>query len=293
MTSHLPSFTKEPLILPPQQSQNHLNAKVGGSFDQNRMFSNAGEQKSQFIGNFSNIDGKVGGPSSGVSTFSSTHDSPASDAAHLIKAWHTPNFQNSHILPSALHMQLPFRGQLGNVDTDQFHSDPGSTRSMSQVTLPQISSFRPGLVPINMQNSTQPSLLQSNMLMAQEPRPNLPLQPSLNYGYLAQGRGPHRGPNPSSLVPGVQSLPIPNAPNMSFHVPGATMQPLLRGPFPGTTQALPMGQNIGQVGPNASGGGALSGLITSLMAQGLISITKQVCVCPSIVFCKVNSILVP
>ncbi|KAL8487674.1 hypothetical protein ACS0TY_024118 [Phlomoides rotata] len=286
LTSHVPSFTQEPLILPTQQSQSHFNAKVGGSFDQNRMFLTAGEQNSQFIGNFSNIDGKVGGPSNGVSTFSSTHDSLASDAAHLTKAWHPPNFQNSHILPSALPMQMPFRGQFVNIDADQIHSDPGSTRSMSQVTMPQISTFRPGLFPINMQNTTQPSLLQSNMLMAQEARPNFPLHcsapipsntmvPSLNYGYLAQGRGPPRGPNPSNLVPGVQSLPNPNAPNMSFHVPGANVQPLLRGPFPGTTQALPMGQNIGQVGPNASGGGALSGLFTSLMAQGLISIAKQ------------------
>lgn len=303
MTSHIPpSFARESLIFPPRQSRSHFNAKGGVSFAESRSFLTAGEQKPPVIGNFLNIDGKVGGPSSDVSTFSSTYDSPApeirlAEAAALTKAWHPANFQNSHILPSlsALPSQMQIRGQFGmtnaaNIVVDQIHSEPGSNRSMSQVTLPQISSIRPGLVPVNLQSTARPSLVQPNLLMAQEARQNLPLPssapipsntmvPPLNYRYLAPGQGPPFGTTSSNLVPGVQSsLQSLNAPNMSFHVPGATLRPLPRGPLPGTTQALPIGQNIGQVAPSAPVGSGLSGLISSLMAQGLISLTKQVCI---------------
>ncbi|KAI3460150.1 hypothetical protein Pfo_016813 [Paulownia fortunei] len=297
LTSQIPpSFTRESLILPHQQFQSHFNAKEGGSFPENKTFLTAGEQKPPVIGNFINPDGKFGGPSSVVSTFSSTYDSPApeirsADAAALTKAWHPAKFQNSHILPSlsAFPPRMQIRGQVGmknatNIFVDQIHSEQhlGSTRSMAQMTLPQIPSLRPGPVPVNLQSTTQPSLVQPNLFMAQEARQNLPLPysapipsnamvPPLNYRYLAQAQGPI-GTTSSNLVPGMQSsLPILNAPNMPFHVPGASLQSLPRGPLPGTTQALP----IGQVAPAPPAGTAFSGLISSLVAQGLISLTKQ------------------
>lgn len=286
LTSHNPpSFVRESLILQPQ-SQSQFNAKGGGSLAESINFLTSGEQKPGVTGNFSNIDGKAGGPAGVVSTFSSTYDSLApeirlGDPAALTKAWNPGNFQNSQILPShsTLPPQMQIRGQFGmNNASNNVHSDPGSSRSMSQGNLPPVSSIRPGMLPVNLHSVAQPSLVHPNFLMSQEARQNLPLPytpitsntmvPPLNYGYLAQGQGPH------NLVSGVQSsLPILHAPNMLF--PGANLQHPPRGPIPRTNQALPIGQNIGQVAPNAPGGTALSGLIGSLMAQGLISLKNQ------------------
>ncbi|KAK6116030.1 hypothetical protein DH2020_008299 [Rehmannia glutinosa] len=282
LTSRIPpSFTRESLILPHQLSQSHFNAKEGGSLSENRSFLTAGEQKPPGIGNFSNTDMKFGGSSSVASTFNSTYNSPANeirsaDATALTNAWRPAKFQNSHMMPSrsALPPHMQIRGQFGmkNAFVDQIHSERhlGSNRNMPPLTLPQIHNPRPGPGPLNMQSTAQPSLVQTNIFMAQEARQNLHLPssapipsntmvPHLNHGYLAQPHGPPIGTT--------SSLPIFNAPNLPFHVP--------RGPHPGTTQALPIGQNVGQVAPTPPAGPALSGLISSLVAQGLISLTKQ------------------
>ncbi|KAG6409236.1 hypothetical protein SASPL_132270 [Salvia splendens] len=291
LTSHIPpNFGRESLILPPQQSQNQFNAKGGGSLAESRGFLTGGEQRSQ-VGNFSNIDWKSGGPAGVVSTFSSTYDSLApeiqSGDVALRKTWNPANFQNSQVLPShtSLPQQMQFRGQFGMKNgssiADQVQSEPGSSRSMPQLNLPQISSIRPGMVPMNLHGAAPP-----NFSVVRESRQNIHLPYSvpsssntmvspLNYGNLAHGQGP-AATTPHNLVPGMQSsLPILNGPNMSFQVPMATLQPPPRGSHPGTTQAYPIGQNNGQVAPNASVGNGLSGLISSLMVQGLISLPKQ------------------
>ncbi|KAG8390963.1 hypothetical protein BUALT_Bualt01G0138100 [Buddleja alternifolia] len=268
-----PSFVRESMILPHQQSQSHLNAKATSSFSESRSFPNAGEQKPSVPGSCLNTDGMFGVPSN--------YDSPdpeirSADASALTKSWRPGNFQSSHVLPSlsTLPPQMQIRGHVGmqnaaNSVVDQglnraFHSEQllGNNRSMSRMNLPQNPNQRPGPAPLNLQNTAQPSLLQPNLLMAQGVRQSLPPP---NYGYLPQGHGP----------PMQSSLPILNAPNMSFHVHGAAFQNPPRGPFPGTNQALPMGQNIGQVAHNPTSGVPFSGLISSLMAQGLISLTNQ------------------
>ncbi|KAL1564740.1 polyadenylation and cleavage factor 4-like isoform X1 [Salvia divinorum] len=273
-TSHIPpNFGRESLILLPQQSQSQFNAKESGSLAESRNFLTGGEQKSQ-VGNFSNIDWESGRPAGVVSTFSSTYNSLApeirSGDAALRNTWTPANFQNSQIMPShsSLPQQIQFRGQFGLKNAsniaDQVHSEPGSSRSMPLVNLPQTSSVRPGMVPVNLHGATHP-----NFPMARESRQNLHLPysvpgssntmaPPLNYGYLAQGQGP-----------------AGTTPHMSFQVPGVTLQPPLRGPHPGTVQAYPIGQNNGQVAPNGSVRNGLSGLISSLMVQGLISLPKQ------------------
>lgn len=282
MTNHIsPSFARESLILTSQQSQSQFNAKGGSSLAESRSFLGGGEQK-PLVGNFSNVDGKAGGPAAVVSTFSSNYDSLApeirlGDAAALTKAWNPANFQNSQILPSqsSLPQQMQFRGQFvmknaSNI-ADQVHSEPG--RSMPLVNLPQNSNIRPGMV--NLRGAAQ-----QHFFMARDARQNLPLQysasissntmvPPLNYGYLAQN-------------PGMQSsLPILNNPNMPFQV-----QPPPRGPIPGTTQALHTGQNIRQVAPNAP---EISVLLTSLMAHGILPPNKQVSM--FLLLCAVSSYL--
>ncbi|KAG6422057.1 hypothetical protein SASPL_118619 [Salvia splendens] len=248
-TNHIPrNFGRESLILPPQQSHGQFNANGSGSLAESRNFLTGGEQKSQ-VGNFSNIDWKSGQPAGVVSAFCPTYNSLApeirSGDAALRNTWNPANFQNSQVMPShsSLPQQMQFRGQFGMKNAsniaDQMHSEPGSSRSMPLVTLPQISSIRPGMVPVNLHGATQP-----NFSMARE--------------YLAQGQGP-----------------AGTTPQMSFQVPGATLQPPPRGPHPGTTQAFPIGQINGEVAPNGSVRNGLSGLISSLMVQGLISLPKQ------------------
>ncbi|PIN12436.1 mRNA cleavage and polyadenylation factor I/II complex, subunit Pcf11 [Handroanthus impetiginosus] len=258
---HPPSFARESLVLPHQHSQSQFNVKGGVSFSDNSSFLPAGEQKPPVAGNFSNTDGKFGRPSS-VSTFSSSYDMPAreirsADSAVLAKSWHPTNFQSSHVLPSlaTLPPQLQIRGQIGMNNTVNTEHHLGSTRSMSQVPLPQIPSQHPGSILMNLQNLPLPSSI---------PIPSNATVAPPNYGYMAQVQA-----RPIGSIP---SMPNLNPPNMSYHVPGAALP---GGPIPGTNQALPIGQNIGQVASNPPAGGALSGLISSLMAQGLISLTKQ------------------
>lgn len=290
------SYPIDSALLQHQQPQSHFNAKVGGYLSESRSFLTAGEQNPPVNGNFPNTDGKFG-VSSVVSTPSSTYESPAPDirsaeVAALTKAWHPAKFQNSQMPSlSTLPPRMQIGGQFGMknaANVDQIHPEQhfGNTKSMSQVTLPHITTLRPGSVPLHLQHTAQPSLVQPNLLMAQEARQylrspysepipsNAPVPP-MNYRYLTQAHGPS-GTTSSNIVSGVSSLPILHAPNLSFHVPGAALQSLPRGAHPGTTQALSICQNTGQIAPNPPPGPAFSGLISSLMAQGLISLSNQV-----------------
>ncbi|KAL0366277.1 UNVERIFIED_CONTAM: Polyadenylation and cleavage factor4 [Sesamum radiatum] len=261
LPSQIPPSFRESLVLPHLQSQSHLNVKGGGSFSESRSSLTGGEQKLPLIDNFSNTDGKLGGASSIASTFSSTYDTPIPDirTAHdaaLTKAWRPAKFQTPHMPSlSARPPQMHIRGQFGmktapNIVVDQGTAQPSLAQSMAQG---------------------------AGQLPSSVPTPSNTMVPPKSYGYLAHAQGPPIGTTSlSNIVPGVQSsLPVLNAPNMPFHVPGAALQPLPGVPLPGTSQAVPSGQTIGPVAPNAPGGGALSGLISSLVAQGLISLTKQ------------------
>lgn len=133
----------------------------------------------------------------------------------------------------------------------------------------------------NQQNQGQPQFLHS-----QEARnsflpsitsslpPHL-LAPPLNHGYGQQGHNPVMSMVPSNPVPAVQlPLPIQSTLNSSF-LPGGALPPLPPGPPPASSHMIPGSQSAGLVVPNQPPGNAFSGLISSLMAQGLISLTKQ------------------
>ena len=64
-------------------------------------------------------------------------------------------------------------------------------------------------------------------------------------------------------------LLIPNMPSGSLHLQGGTLPPFPPGPPP-ASQMMPATENVGDQPQSA----AFSGLISSLMAQGLISLTK-------------------
>ncbi|KAL2495348.1 polyadenylation and cleavage factor-like protein 4 [Forsythia ovata] len=284
----------------------HLNSEGGGSYSGTGSFSSACEVKPTIIGNFPSADGKFCRRPDVVSTIGSMFDSlspeiPSADAPASTESWLPAKLQSSYPLPSlaALPSQMQMRGQFrpmssGNVIVDQglnksIHSKQrfGGTNSMAQSKLPQFPSQRPGLVPLNLQSSAQAALVQPHLLMSQGVRLNLLLPSSapalshatiqpLNHGYTAQRHGPPSDTALHNIVLGVQSsLPINNAPNTSIYLPGVPLPSLPRGSPLGTTQSIPIPQNIGQLAPSPPAGGALSGLISSLVAQGLISLTKQ------------------
>ncbi|CAA3017046.1 polyadenylation and cleavage factor homolog 4 isoform X2 [Olea europaea subsp. europaea] len=281
-----------------------LNSKGGVSYSGTYSFSSAGEVKPPVMGNFPSTDERLSVPPDLVSTISSMFDSlspeiPSADAPALTESWLPAKLQSSYPLPSlsAFSYQMHSIGQFktmssGNVIVDQglnksIHSKQhfSGTNSMPRSKLPQFPIQRSGSVPLNLQSSAQAALVQPYLLKSQGVRLNLPLpsasglsratiQP-LNHGYTAQQHG---GPSDTSLcdiVLGVQSsLPINNAP-YTIHSLGMPLASLPRGPPLSRAQSLPIPQNIGLVTPSAPAGGALSGLISSLVAQGLISLSKQ------------------
>ncbi|CAI9755114.1 unnamed protein product [Fraxinus pennsylvanica] len=252
------TYTRESWNLPHRQLQHYLNAKEGSSHSGIGVFSEADEQKPPTIGNFSSVDGRFFGSHPNVDSLAPENRSTNSPA--LTKAWYHARLHNSHPSPSlsALPPEFHIRGQFpimnaGNViinKSNQYEQHLDNT-GMSISNMPRAPSqlFRPVVHPH--------------------------LLPPRNHGYAAQGRGPPIGISLSNLVPVAKSsLPIFNTLNTSLHLPGTTIPSLPRGPPPGTTQSIPPG-NIGQMAPNPPAQGAISGLISSLVAQGLISLTKQ------------------
>ncbi|XP_039070624.1 polyadenylation and cleavage factor homolog 4-like isoform X2 [Hibiscus syriacus] len=106
------------------------------------------------------------------------------------------------------------------------------------------------------------------------PLPPRLLAPSLNHGHAPQMRGAVISMVPSNpMLVAQPPLSIPNMPPGSLHFQGGAMPPLPRG-RPPASQMMPASQNAGPLLPNQPQGGAFTGLISSLMAQGLISLTN-------------------
>ncbi|KAF8031589.1 hypothetical protein BT93_D0724 [Corymbia citriodora subsp. variegata] len=145
-----------------------------------------------------------------------------------------------------------------------------------------------GFMPLNQQkNQVQSSPFQPQFLPIQEAQGKvLPssaaivsshmVAPGLNYGFTGQGHRPIVSSVQGNLLHMAQSsLPIQNIPNNMMHFQGGSLPPLPPGPPPGPSQSLPMSQIPTTALPNNLGGNAFTGLISSLMAQGIISLTNQ------------------
>ncbi|XP_073314836.1 polyadenylation and cleavage factor homolog 4-like isoform X2 [Primulina huaijiensis] len=235
-----------PPNLPPQHSQSRLYANGGGSFLENRSHFTSSYKRPPILGDFPISDGISGGSSNVVSKLSSTRDSPASeirpdDAAALINSTYPVRLSSSHIVTPifALPPQLQSRGQFGTVNSGTHLS--GIT-SMSHLNMPQIPSQSPGLVPLNLQRHAPVSFLQPNFLPSQEFRPNL-LLPS------------------TASVPSQAKVPPPNYGYLQGHGPSIGLA---------SSNLVPGGRP-----PNSGAVGPLSTLFSSLVAQGVISLTKQ------------------
>ncbi|KAL5578924.1 hypothetical protein UlMin_011366 [Ulmus minor] len=134
---------------------------------------------------------------------------------------------------------------------------------------PQFPNQNALIFPHNQQNQGQ-TPLQSQPFPTKEARehfltsvaapvpPHL-VTPNLDRGYTSQGHG--------SAISAVIS-------NSISLIPNGSLPPLPPGLPPGLSQALLPTQNAGTAVPSQPPGGAFSGLISSLMAQGLISLSK-------------------
>ncbi|XP_022723650.1 polyadenylation and cleavage factor homolog 4-like isoform X2 [Durio zibethinus] len=155
---------------------------------------------------------------------------------------------------------------------EQFDSFESKEQSLTRV--PQLPDQRPSLQQRNQLHATS---LQTHFLPSQEvresflsagtaPLPPCLLAPSLNQGYTPQMHGAVISMVPSNPIPVARPpLLISNMPSGSLHLQGGALPPLPSSQPP-ASQMMP--------GTNQPQSGAFSGLISSLMAQGLISLTK-------------------
>ncbi|XP_030489007.2 polyadenylation and cleavage factor homolog 4 isoform X2 [Cannabis sativa] len=195
-----------------------------------------------------------------------------------------------------MHPGLPLRNQkvpydFTNSSNTQNNQRPNKTsygfdnKEQSLTKLPQFSYQNVSIAHANqhnqMQNPLQPQLLptqdgRDNFLNSTgAPLPPHLVNPNLDRGYSARGYGVPTSTNMSNPVPlGQLSLPSNNIMNGSLHLQGGGVPPLPSGPPPTSLQAVLPSHNAGLPVPGQPPGSAFSGLIGSLMAQGLISLTK-------------------
>ncbi|XP_044497012.1 polyadenylation and cleavage factor homolog 4-like isoform X2 [Mangifera indica] len=129
---------------------------------------------------------------------------------------------------------------------------------------------------LNQQNHAQPQSFPSQEAHNNS-LPSVPasVQPHLLAAPVNHGYNAVMSMAPANPVPAVQlPLSIKDFPNSSLHLLRGTLPPLPPGPHP-SSQIIPMPQSTGLVTPGQPQSTAFSGLINSLMVQGLISSTKQ------------------
>lgn len=217
-------------------------------------------------------------------------------------AWPPVNMQKSDPLPPLaplpLHKQI--RRQFDSINSSNAIVDQGLDKSFLgqqqldsaeckalSYQLPQFPHQKAGSVSLYQQSQAQSTMLQPPLIMRPEVQQNLVppaavsthshvVLPPLNRGNILQGHRPFVSTGFMNPIPGMQpSMPILNVPNTSIHLPVGSLPPLPPGPRPSSSQMIPTSHNPSQIAPNPPAGGALSGLFSSLMAQGLISLTNQ------------------
>ncbi|XP_043689443.1 polyadenylation and cleavage factor homolog 4-like isoform X2 [Telopea speciosissima] len=162
--------------------------------------------------------------------------------------------------------------------------DAFERKAHSSSKLVQLPNQQVGLISLNQRNQGQAPLRQQQLIQPQDAGENFvpsaaPQVSShlMNQGHIPQGHGPVTSSILSIPIAGVpsSSVTIPSIYNSSFHLQGRALPPLPPGPPPASSQMGPMPQNLGPIRMQAPSGSAFSGLISSLMAQGLISLTTS------------------
>lgn len=160
--------------------------------------------------------------------------------------------------------------------------------------LPQVGNQHTGHIPLTRGNQLQPIPLKPQFLPSQDMQENLSasavppalphlMAPSLSQGYISQAHRPAISECLSSSAPiGQWNLPVHNSPSNPLHLQGGPLPPLPPGPHPTSVPSIPLSQKAGSLVPGQQPGTAFPGLISSLMAHGLISLNNQASVQDSV-----------
>lgn len=287
----------------PQSSQHNRNAKGRGKnfntpFLGNGITSPATETISPHISSMPDVDAQLCRLPTvalrmGSSNLSSMNMEVQSGAAPPSAGmWPHLNVPKPHLppllsnLPQAKQPRNQFN--LMNSTTTAVNQDPNKSLFLSELNskLPQMPNHLAGSIPLNGPNQTEVTHLKQQFSSQEThgnfvPSTTAPVSsysvvPLLNPGYNPQRHAAATSTSLMNPVPGVRSsIPIHNISRNSVHFQGGALPPLPPGPPPTTSQMISIPQNIGPIDPNHQPGSAFSGLISSLMAQGLITLEKQ------------------
>ncbi|XP_024455337.2 polyadenylation and cleavage factor homolog 4 isoform X3 [Populus trichocarpa] len=251
------------------QSAHLLNSKGRGRDFQmplsgSGVSSLGGENYSPLAEKLPDIDAQLNRPPAIASRWGSNIDSTSSGTWSSVAppssgVWPPVNARKS--LPPPVHRIFPPPEQ----SRSQFDPINASSTVINQQNQAHVNPFQPQQLPSHeARENFHPSGVTS--------MPPRPLAPPLNHGYNTHGHSTAISMVPSNALPAVQlPLPVNNIPNM-LHSQVGVRPPLPPGPPP---QTMPFPQNASSGVPGQPSGSAFSGLFNSLMAQGLISLTKQ------------------
>ncbi|KAK9089657.1 hypothetical protein Scep_028739 [Stephania cephalantha] len=212
---------------------------------------------------------------------------------------HTSHPPVSPFIPPPLKQQI--RGQFDLLDTNKLPVNQGASQSLAlppqllgNVERKPILSTSNLLPPPNQleglpynQGHGQVSLLPPHLIRSQEAQgssfhlmqrqasSHLVTEPSIS-GRFLPGQSTSTGAFLLNQLPGLpSSVAAHGMPITPFQLQGSMVPPLPPGPPPVSSQMRPTSQVIGPAMPQQPVGAAFSGLINSLMAQGLISLNPS------------------
>ncbi|XP_062088895.1 polyadenylation and cleavage factor homolog 4 isoform X2 [Humulus lupulus] len=278
-----------------QTSQHHSRGR-GRNFQMPILSS--GDNKSLFIDKLPDANTQLHGPSTvvsrmGSSTIDSFNGESRSVAASSLVPRPSVHMHNPNV---PMHPVLPLRNQKVPYDFTNSSNTLNNQRlnktsygfdnkELGLTKLPQLSYQNVSIAHANQQNQMQ-NPLQPQLLPTQNgrdsflnsmgaPLPPHLVNPNLDRGYNSRGYAAAASTNLPNPVPlGQLNLPSNNIVNGSLQLQGGGLPPLPSGPPPTSLQAILPSHNAGPAVSGQPPGSAFSGLIGSLMAQGLISLTK-------------------
>ncbi|PON32906.1 RNA polymerase II-binding domain containing protein [Parasponia andersonii] len=235
------------------------------------------ENRSAFVDKPPDVDTQLHGPLIGVSRLSSsTIDSFNGDARSVVAPASVglrPSVHLHNLNPPPLHPNFPLRNQKVQFD---FNNSSSTLNNQGPAKLPQLPYQNVPIAHANQQNQMQ-TPLQPQFLPKQEGHENflsVPphlVTPKLDRGYISQGHSTGLL-NPVPLVQ--LTLPTNNIANGALQSQGGGLPPLPRGPPSTSLQTVLPSHIAGPAVSSQQPGSAFSGLLGSLMAQGLITLTK-------------------
>lgn len=291
--SHYPQESWNLVNRVPPSSQHNRNAKGRGkNFNATLLgsgiSSSAAESISPLISNIPDVDAPFHRLSTVASRMGSSSLNSMNVEVHSAAApastgmWPPVNVPKTHFLPLTSNLpqakRLANQFNLLNSTNVTANQDPNKFLFLSELDskLPQMPNRQAGSIPLNGQNQTKVARSQPQFFQQETHGNYVPSTAApLNAGYNPQGHAAAASSILLNPAPGVlSSIPIHNISNCAVHFQGGAMPPLPTGP-PTTSQMINMPQNTTPIVSNQQPGSAFSGLISSLMAQGLISLAKQ------------------